>query len=292
MRKSSKFRLFWIRAKQSARKNPWLFSCYWILRLMVIGIMTVQLIHGDYGNAFICILTLVLFMIPTFVEKRIKVDVPDTLEIIVLLFIFAAQILGEIREFFLNIPGWDTMLHTVNGFLCAAIGIAMIDILNRHDKFSISMSPAFVALVAFCFSMTIGVLWEFLEYGADMLIRSDMQKDTLVSSISSVYFNPEGRNVSVVISDISNTVIHGNVNGQPAEIVINGYLDIGIIDTMKDLFVNFFGAVIFSVIGYFYIKYRKEGKNSKFVSRFMLTRITISKTGSETDSHTCDKNSE
>ena len=117
MRKSSKFRLFWIRAKQSARKNPWLFSCYWILRLMVIGIMTVQLIHGDYGNAFICILTLVLFMIPTFVEKRIKVDVPDTLEIIILLFIFAAQILGEIREFFLNVPGWDTMLHTVNGFV-------------------------------------------------------------------------------------------------------------------------------------------------------------------------------
>ena len=292
MRKSSKFRLFWIRAKQSARKNPWLFSCYWILRLMVIGIMTVQLIHGDYGNAFICILTLVLFMIPTFVEKRIKVDVPDALEIIILLFIFAAQILGEIREFFLNVPGWDTMLHTVNGFLCAAVGIAMIDILNRHDKFSISMSPAFVALVAFCFSMTIGVLWEFFEFGADMLIRSDMQKDTLVSSISSVYFNPEGRNVSVVISDITNTVIHGNVNGQPVETTISGYLDIGIIDTMEDLFVNFFGAVIFSVIGYFYIKYRKEGKNSKFVSRFMLTRITISKTGSETDSHTCDKNSE
>jgi hypothetical protein len=231
-------------------------------------------------------------MIPTFVEKRIKVDVPDALEIIILLFIFAAQILGEIREFFLNVPGWDTMLHTVNGFLCAAVGIAMIDILNRHDKFSISMSPAFVALVAFCFSMTIGVLWEFFEFGADMLIRSDMQKDTLVSSISSVYFNPEGRNVSVVISDITNTVIHGNVNGQPVETTISGYLDIGIIDTMEDLFVNFFGAVIFSVIGYFYIKYRKEGRNSKFVSQLMLTRITISQTGSEADARTCDKNSE
>ena len=168
----------------------------------------------------------------------------------------------------------------------------MIDILNRHDKFSISMSPAFVALVAFCFSMTIGVLWEFFEFGADMLIRSDMQKDTLVSSISSVYFNPEGRNVSVVISDITNTVIHGNVNGQPVETTISGYLDIGIIDTMEDLFVNFFGAVIFSVIGYFYIKYRKEGRNSKFVSQLMLTRITISQTGSEADARTCDKNSE
>ena len=160
MQKSSKFRLFWTRAKQSARKNPWLFSCYWILRLMVVGIMTVQLIHGDYGNAFICILTLVLFMIPTFVEKRIKVDVPDALDII-LLYICGTNTRRDSR-IFLNVPGWDTMLHTVNGFLCAAVGIAMIDILNRHDKFSISMSPAFVALVA-CFSMTIGVLWEFFD---------------------------------------------------------------------------------------------------------------------------------
>ncbi len=278
MPKSRKTRLFWIRAKQAARKSPWLFTCYWILRLMVVGVLIAQIMNGDYGNAFICILTLVLFMIPTFVEKRIKVDVPDTLEVIVLLFIFAAQILGEIREFYLNVPGWDTMLHTVNGFLCAAIGIAMIDILNRHGRFSISMSPAFVALVAFCFSMTIGVLWEFIEYGADMLFRYDMQKDTLVSSISSVYINPEGRNVPVVISDILKTVVSGRVNGQPAEIVINGYLDIGIIDTMKDLFVNFFGAVVFSVIGYIYIKNRGESKNSRFVRRFILTKITAAET--------------
>lgn len=280
MPKLRKSRLFWIGTKQAARINPWLFTCYWVLRLMVVGILIVQIVNGDYGNAFICILTLVLFLIPTFVEKRIKVDVPDTLEVIVLLFIFSAQILGEISEFYLNVPGWDTMLHTVNGFLCAAVGIAMIDILNRNDRFSISMSPAFVALLAFCFSMTIGVLWEFLEYGADMLFRADMQKDTLVSSVSSVYINPEGINVPVVISDIWNTVISGRVNGQPAEIVMNGYLDIGIIDTMKDLFVNFFGAVVFSVIGYIYIKNRGESKNSRFVRRFILTKITAAETRS------------
>ena len=276
-------RLFWIGAKQSAKKQPLLFSCYWILRIMVVGVMVAQFINEDFGNVFICILTLVLFMIPSFVEKRIKIDVPNTLEVIVLMFIFAAEILGEIREYYLNIPGWDTMLHTVNGFLCAAVGIAMIDILNRNKRFSISMSPLFVALVAFCFSMTIGVLWEFIEYGADMIFRADMQKDTLVSSISSVYFNPDGRNVTVVISDISKTVINGSVNGQPAETVLNGYLDIGVIDTMKDLFVNFIGAVVFSVIGYFYFRNRGESKSSGFVRRFIPTKMTVDEISTGSD---------
>ncbi len=264
---------FWSRTKASARKKPRLFAAYLILRLLVVGVMIAQIVNRDYANVFLCILTLVLFMIPTFVEKQIKVDVPDTLEIIILLFIFSAEILGEIHECYLNVPGWDTMLHTINGFLCAAIGIAMIDILNRHDKFSISMSPVFVALVAFCFSMTIGVLWEFFEYAGDMLLHTDMQKDTLLSAISTVELNPEGRNIPVVVSDIAETVLYGTVNGAPTEIVLNGYLDIGIMDTMKDLLVNFVGAAVFSVIGYFYIKQRGQSRNSRFVSRFLLTKL-------------------
>ncbi|NLA87768.1 MAG: hypothetical protein GX847_10930, partial [Clostridiales bacterium] len=242
MRKAKKRDSFWSRLKQSAKRNPRLFAVYWVLRLMVVGVMIAQIFNGDFGNVFICILTLVLFMIPSFVEKQIKIDVPDTLEVIVLLFIFAAEILGEIREFYLNIAGWDMMLHTVNGFLCAALGIAMIDILNRTKRFSIRMSPAFVVLVAFCFSMTIGVLWEFIEYGVDTIFRMDMQKDTLMSSISSVYFHPGGKNIPVIVSDISKTVISGSVDGQPTEIVLNGYLDIGLVDTMVDLLVNFVGA--------------------------------------------------
>ena len=198
---------FWARAKRSAKEHPRLFACYLILRLLVIAVLIAQLINRDYANVFLCILTLLLFMIPSFIEKQIKVVVPNTLEVIILLFIFSAEILGEIHEYYLNVPGWDTMLHTINGFLCAAIGIALIDILNRHEKFSISMSPVFVALVAFCFSMTIGVLWEFFEFAADTFLRTDMQKDTLLYSISTVNLNPEGHNIPYIISDISKTVI-------------------------------------------------------------------------------------
>ncbi len=234
---------------------------YFILRFAVIGIAIAQFFNGNYSNFFLCILTLFLFLIPSFVEKKIKVDVPDTLEIIILLFIFSAEILGEIREYYITFPYWDTMLHTLNGFLMAAIGFSLIDILNESKKFSFSLSPLFVAMVAFCFSMTIGVLWEFFEFGMDMLFATDMQKDTFVSVVNTVLLNPNGRNIAVSIP-IESVVVNGEA--WPA------YIDIGIIDTMKDLFVNFIGAVVFSFLGIFYLKGRKR---EKFNEKFLLTKI-------------------
>jgi hypothetical protein len=259
--------------KREYKLRPKLFMLYFILRLTVIIILIAQLQNGDYHNVLLCVLTLILFSIPSFVEKTIKVDVPDTLEVIILIFIFAAEILGEIREYYVNVPHWDLVLHTVTGFLCAAIGLALIDILNRSKLFHFDLSPFFVAFIAFCFSMTIGVLWEFFEFFMDTVFRFDMQKDTVLNSISSVTIHEGGRNIPVIIDNINKTVISGTRNGVPVEIVINGYLDLGLLDTMKDLIVNFVGALVFSVIGYFYIKLRGTGKGAKFVRRFILTKI-------------------
>jgi len=264
---------FWAGTKQYIKANPSMFCIYLILRLSVIVVMIAQARNGDYANVFMCFLTLFLFTIPTFVERRIKIDIPNTLEVIILLFIFAAEILGEIHEYYVNYSAWDTMLHTVNGFLCAAIGFALIDILNRHKKFSITMSPLFVALVAFCFSMTVGVVWEFYEYGSDTLLRTDMQKDRIVSTISSVSLHPDGRNIPIVLNGITETVIYHIEDGVLTETTVAGFLDTGIIDTMGDLIVNFIGATVFSVIGFFYIKHRGQGRNGRFVRRFLVTKM-------------------
>lgn len=189
------------------------------------------------------------------------------MESIILLFIFSAEILGEVQNFYGIFKGWDSILHTINGFLCAAIGFSLIDILNRSEKFHTKMTPAFVALVAFCFSMTIGVLWEFFEFGMDVTFKTDMQKDRIVQEISTVTLNPEGKNDPVEIRNITGTTIHYIENGENKEIsVVDGFLDIGIRDTMKDLFVNFIGAVVFSILGLLYIKDRDE---YKFAEKFM-----------------------
>lgn len=228
-----------------------------VLQGLVVLTIGAQIYHRNYYNVFLCVLTLALFNIPKFVDKKFNVELPTLLECTILLFIYAAEILGEIQSFYTIIPYWDTLLHTLNGFIMAAIGFAMIDILNDDPRVHMNMSPYFVAFVAFCFSMTIGVVWEFFEFGMDTLFRQDMQKDAIVNTFSSVLINPSGLNDSVRITDVAKTVIEYG-NGQTY--VVNGYLDIGIRDTMKDLLVNLIGAAVFSVIGMFYIKHRGKGK--------------------------------
>ena len=220
--------------------------------LVVISIIR-QMFLGNYHNMFLGMLALVLFMIPQMVDKKLGVTIPVGLESVILIFIFSAEILGEINAFYEKIPVWDSILHTTNGFLMAAIGFALIDMFNRSEKFSVKMSPYFVAFVAFCFSMTVGVLWEFFEFGMDHFFGTDMQKDWIVSAINSVKLDPTGGNTPVHLA-VKTVAVNGKDLG------LGGYLDIGLIDTMKDLMVNFVGAVVFSVIGVFYLKNRGRGK--------------------------------
>lgn len=238
---------------------------YVVLRVLVIIIMVAQFFNGNFENVFLCVLTLLLFMVPSFLERTIHIEVPNTLEVIILLFIFSAEILGEIQAYYVQFPYWDTMLHTLNGFLCAAIGFSLIDILNRSDNFSLSLSPAYLAVVAFCFSMTIGVLWEFFECIMDQFFLLDMQKDTVVGTIASVMLDPAGGNHPQQVTGIVDTILV-LADGTQHSLGLGGYLDIGLLDTMKDMFVNFVGAVVFSIIGYFYVKSRGKGR---FARRFI-----------------------
>lgn len=246
---------------------------YFILRAAVLAVLVLELLGRRWMNVFLCVLTLVLFLLPSLVERRLKLELPGVLEIIVLLFIFAAEILGEIGEFYVKVDHWDTMLHTVNGFLMAAIGFSLIDVLNRDPRFHISLSPVFVAFVAFCFSMTVGVVWEFFEYAMDSLFHMDMQKDAVVTVISSVSLNPEGANVPVVLRDITDTVIR-HAAGETA--VGGGYLDIGIHDTMKDLLVNCLGALVFSALGAVYIVHR-GGIAQNFIPKLLTSEEAAKK---------------
>ncbi|MBT9683415.1 hypothetical protein [Pseudoflavonifractor sp. MCC625] len=251
--------------RAQVKSSPMVARLYQILRFLVIWVMIAQFFNGNFENVFLCILTLILFLVPSFIERKIQIDLPDTLEVIILLFIFAAEILGEIRAYYISIPYWDTMLHTLNGFLCAAIGFSLLDILNRHERLSFSLSPLYLAIMAFCFSMTIGVLWEFFECTMDVFFHLDMQKDTVVNTISSVMLDPNGGNVPTAIRGITDVIVV-TADGSEIPLGLGGYLDIGILDTMKDLFVNFIGAVVFSFIGYFYVKSRGKGR---FARRFI-----------------------
>ena len=237
-----------------AKQRPKVFTVYIILRLLVVAALIRSAMLKEYESMFVCLLVLVLFMLPSFLERKLKIDLPDTLEIIILIFIFAAEILGELGCYFIHYPSWDTMLHTTSGFLCSAIGFSLVNLLNKDNRISLSLSPLYMAIAAFCFSMTIGVLWEFIEFSADRLFLLDMQKDTVITTISSVTLDATNSNTPIVIRSINDVAVNGQSLG------LGGYLDIGLYDTMEDLFVNFIGAVVFSLFGYFYVKHQGKGK--------------------------------
>lgn len=226
------------------------FIVFTVLRLSVILVMIRQIFNGNYESVFLCLLTLLHLVGPSIAQITLRVELPSTLEIIILLFVYAAEILGEIRQFYEVFPHWDTILHTLNGFLAAAIGFSLVELLNRNQKLVFQLSPFFTALVALCFSMTVGIVWEFCEFMMDMVFGLDMQKDTVIHSISSVLLKESDGGIPYKIDEITEVYING------AELGIGGYLDIGLIDTMADLFVNFIGALGFAIFGYRYAKRR------------------------------------
>lgn len=269
MRQSKKEKKWRVKTFQAAmaqelREHKSSFIVFYILRALVLVVLTRQIFLHRYETVFFCVLTLLLLYVPSWIQVRLRIELPPALEITVLCFIYASEILGEVAAFYVEVPHWDTMLHTVNGFLAAAVGFSMVLLLNDNERLTFDLSPFFLALMAFCFSMTIGVLWEFFEFGMDWFFHSDMQKDTIVHTIYSVAMDPTLRNKVVAIKDIEDVVINGQSLG------LGGYLDIGLIDTMKDLIVNFIGAIVFSITGFFYA--RSKGKCRTAAQNFVPSK--------------------
>lgn len=239
------------------RENKPVFIIFTILRILIVLVMVRSIMIGNYEGTATCVLSLLLLLVPSFLEGTMRLSISPLFEAIIYCFIFAANILGEIANFYTNIPFWDTMLHTLNGFLFAAVGYSTVDLLNRSSK-NIKLSPLYLTIVAFCFSMTIGVLWEFFECSMDLFFAKDMQKDFIVTNFQSTKLDETNSQIAVAVKDITSTLI--NTSSGETYTIDGGYLDIGILDTMKDLFVNFIGAIVFCIFGFIYEKFGEKNK--------------------------------
>ncbi len=116
----------------------------------------------------------------------------------------------------------------------------------KQDRILFRLSPVFLMVMAVSFSMLIGVLWEFFEFGVDRIMEKDMQKDTWGSEVSMVSLEAGSDSRVTTISQIEKVTINDG------EAVLNGYLDIGLYDTMEDLFVTFVGAASFNLFAAIY----------------------------------------
>lgn len=240
---------------------------YVVLNLLVIFCMINQILLKHYDGALLCALVLLFFSFPIFVQKKFAIQLPNFLEIMIYLFLFSSNLLGEVYHFYSIVPIWDFVLHLINGFLCVSIGVSLIGLLNHQDCFS--LSSFFVFLFSFCFSMTISIMWEFGEYAMDNIFFTDAQKDVIVSHLSSIKLDKSINSKPVKLQKISKTVFYDDKNQEIATLN-GGYLDIGIHDTMKDLFANLVGAIIGEGIFYFSLK---RNRKNKFLDKLLVVKV-------------------
>lgn len=242
---------------QEKRKKDRLKILNMLLRIAVVFVIIEQFRLQNYSSAVLAIITLIMFLIPSFIERKLLFEIPDIIESMLLVSIFASVILGEISFYYVLIPHFDSILHVLNGFSTAAIGYSFINYINHGRKLTMILSPSFTILYIICFAVTAGVMWEFFEFFGDSVFGKDMQKDVYINQINSILLNPEELNEPARIS-IDSVVING--------VKWQAYVDIGLIDTMKDMLLNFGGAVVFVVYAYFRVK--KGGTNN--LEEFLL----------------------
>ena len=210
----------------TARKIEPIMRYFFIL--LTIGAIIFNFINAQWEVLLGALLTLLLFLLPTIFSERTKITIPAVFQIIILLFIFASMYLGEIHNYFYRYSWWDSMLHSVSAIILGYIGFLLIYALNRDKNIHVRLSPFFIALFTFCFAMTVGVLWEIFEFGVDTLLGVNMQKARNLEQVYGVFDTR-----------------------------------LGVIDTMRDFIVNTIGALIVSIIGYYYSK-RKLVKDVTF----------------------------
>ncbi|MDR1263255.1 MAG: hypothetical protein LBK46_07175 [Oscillospiraceae bacterium] len=137
---------------------------------------------SDYALMLIqCALGVCILFLPSALERKLKVSIPQPMHIAFMIFLYCAIYLGEVRSFYYRIPFWDSILHAFSGAMLGALGFVVIQLLNDHKGVHVELSPVFVSLFAFCFGLTCGTIWEIYEFTFDWLLKLNMQKFMLES---------------------------------------------------------------------------------------------------------------
>lgn len=154
-----------------------------IIRFLLIAAAIYSIITKNYINTFTSVFTLFLTFLPFIIAKKEHIKLPSSFQIIILLFIFAAQYLGEMNSYYLKYWWWDIMLHTFSGIILGFIGYLLVYILNKEEKVNVYLSPFFMVLFSFTFAVALGAIWEIFEFSMDSIFGTNMQKSGLTDTM-------------------------------------------------------------------------------------------------------------
>ena len=188
-----------------------------------------QRTKSDYTLMVVeCIAGLLVMMLPSVLERRLSLHIPHLMYVLYDVFLYCADFLGEVHDFYYRVPHWDSILHFFSGLMLGTLGFILVDFLNRSNKTKVTLSPAFVSIFAFCFALAVGSIWEIYEYTMDGVMGLNMQKYLLADK----------------------TVLIGRDALQ---------------DTMKDIIIDAAASLLAAVMGYLSIKKRSNMQSSSDV---------------------------
>ncbi|MEW5894204.1 MAG: hypothetical protein AB1650_00355 [Candidatus Omnitrophota bacterium] len=164
----------------------------WAFRLLLVVTGIVALWIGDIENFLFVTLTLFLTFLPSLIERQLRIEYPGELEILILFLIMSSMYLGEMHAYYYKFRWWDTLLHGVSAIIVGGIGFSLVFILNRSERVALKLSPKFVAVFAFGFSLSVGTLWEIFEFAMDQLFGFNMQKSGLIDTMWDLITNAIG----------------------------------------------------------------------------------------------------
>lgn len=167
----------------------------WLMQAIMVAAFAFALFRQQWMNAALICGIISLTALPAKVGRRYWVYIPPEFEVIAIGFIFTTLFLGEIQGYYERFWWWDVLLHTSSGFLLGLVGFLLIFVLNRSDSIHLTLSPVFIALFAFAFSVSMGVVWEIFEFTMDQLFDLNMQKSGLVDTMWDLIVDTTGSGV-------------------------------------------------------------------------------------------------
>lgn len=184
---------------------------------------------GEPDRLLLAVVTLLLAALPMLMEKLLHCRISLPIYIFSLAYAIGPM-LGHCWKLYYTVPVWDKLLHISGGVMFAIVGAYLFDLLVKNKELPVART-----VFALCFSIAIAVLWEFFEFGADVLLGMDMQDDVVIHSLTS-YLLGDTLGVTGRIESIRSVVVNG--------IPLSGYIDIGLTDTMLDMLLETLGAIV------------------------------------------------
>ena len=203
-----------------------------LMRVVVIFYLIIGIIKWNTTTVVAALVSLVLMTITSYLKKKLNLD--KKLELLIYIFIITTEVLGQIYHFYTRVPIFDIIIHTYSSFVISYIALIII---KKHK-----LPKIITILFIFSFAMMCESIWEIFEFGTDHLLKTDMQKDTIINEITSCYLSEDKDTPTTMVVD---NVVVNNISFTDK---YNGYLDIGLYDTISDMSCALVGALIFIII--------------------------------------------